>query len=74
MGRLPPMYRQAIKDVLRSLPQNPFPAGCLQLRTAEGRYYRVRVGSYRIVYEVTHEIRIITIIRVGHRREVYRNL
>lgn len=34
--------------------------------------YRVRVGSYRIVYEVHDQILLIQVVRVGHRREVYR--
>lgn len=34
--------------------------------------YRVRVGSYRIVYEVQDQILLIQVVRVGHRREVYR--
>lgn len=38
----------------------------------EDSVYRVRVGDYRIVYEVIDDVLIIHVVRVGHRREVYR--
>lgn len=34
--------------------------------------YRVRVGDYRIVYEVRDEVLLIQVVRIGHKREVYR--
>ena len=34
--------------------------------------YRVRVGDYRIVYEVVDDVLVILVVRIGHRREVYR--
>jgi mRNA interferase RelE/StbE len=38
----------------------------------EHSVYRVRVGDYRIVYEVRDEVLLIQVVRIGHRREVYR--
>jgi mRNA interferase RelE/StbE len=49
----------------------PRPAGCTKLAgTADG--YRIRVGDYRIVYLIDDAAQIVTVTRVGHRREVYR--
>ncbi|MEW6489498.1 MAG: type II toxin-antitoxin system RelE/ParE family toxin [Thermodesulfobacteriota bacterium] len=66
------------KDVLRRvleraerLADDPFPEGVRKLASAE-HTYRLRVGGYRIVYSVQSSLLTIEIIRVGHRREVYR--
>lgn len=40
--------------------------------TGEPSVYRVRVGQYRVVYEVLDDILVVHVVRVGHRREVYR--
>ena len=39
-----------------------------------GRLYRLRVGDYRVVYAVQHDARRVVLLRVGHRRSVYRGL
>jgi mRNA interferase RelE/StbE len=53
-----------------TLASNPRPPGAIKLEGQQS--YRVRVGDYRIVYMVEDEIVTVTIIRVGHRRDVYR--
>ncbi len=53
------------------LAETPRPPGCRAL-AGEPDVYRVRVGDYRIVYEVLDERLIVHVVRVGHRREVYR--
>jgi mRNA interferase RelE/StbE len=58
---------------IESLQSDPFPHGASKLSGAE-RLYRIRVGDYRIVYEVDTEAKQITIHHVRHRREVYRKL
>lgn len=62
-----PRVIQAVED----LAGNPFPAGVRKLRGAE-RMYRLRLGDYRIVYEVFHETLCVVIVRVRHRKEAYR--
>ena len=74
LERLSQIPRQRIKEVIRGLQNIPIPVGCRQLHTEEGKYYRIRIGQYRVIYEVAHEIRIVTVMRVGHRKEVYRGL
>ena len=55
-------------DVLAS---DPRPAGATKLKGSEN-LWRMRAGSYRIVYEVRDRTLIVLVVRVAHRREVYR--
>ncbi|OGW84282.1 MAG: hypothetical protein A2987_01620 [Omnitrophica bacterium RIFCSPLOWO2_01_FULL_45_10] len=55
---------------LFSLETHPRPFGSQKLR--DSNFYRVRVGDYRIIYSVDDSRRIIKILDVAHRREVYR--
>jgi len=61
--------RKIIKRI-QSLGQNPRPDGSQKLSGKE--QYRVRPGDYRIVYSIEDQDRIIDIIKIGHRREIYR--
>ena len=54
-----------------ALAQNPRPASSKLLETAD-RLYRIRVGDYRIIYQVEDRTVLVLIVRVGHRREIYR--
>jgi mRNA interferase RelE/StbE len=56
---------------IRALAKDPRPPGCEKLVGAER--YRVRQGVYRIVYEIEDARLVVLIVRVGHRREVYRD-
>ena len=53
-----------------ALSSDPRPAGCLKVK-GEENLWRIRVGDWRIGYEIDDAAREITIIRVGHRREFY---
>ena len=55
---------------MRGLAQEPRPPGCEKLSGQE--QYRVRQGDYRIVYAVDDQARTVEVVKVGHRREVYR--
>lgn len=56
---------------IQALSTNPRPQGCRKL-TATDNDWRIRVGDYRVVYEIDDEIREVRVNRVRHRREVYR--
>jgi mRNA interferase RelE/StbE len=56
-----------------SLAENPHPQGSKKL-TAEEDFYRLRVGDYRIVYQVRDKSLVVLVVRVGHRSDVYRGL
>ena len=60
-----------IITVVENLSKNPFPIGVKKLETSEFTY-RIRVGDYRIVFSLFEKELVIEIIRVGHRKEIYR--
>ena len=62
--------RRRIVRAIRSLAEDPRPAGCRKLSGKDK--YRIRSGQYRIVYAVRDAILVVTIVKVGHRRDVYR--
>jgi mRNA interferase RelE/StbE len=55
---------------IRSLAIDPRPAGCEKLSAQER--YRIRQGVYRIIYEIADQTLSILVVKVGHRRDVYR--
>ena len=65
--------QQRIRAAIELLSDNPRPPHCIAL-AGENGVYRVRVGDFRILYEVLDEQLIILVIRIGHRRDVYRSL
>jgi mRNA interferase RelE/StbE len=70
---LPRPLIQKILQRIEGLKTEPFPYQTIKLSGAE-RLYRIRVGDYRIVYEVDTATRRVTIHYVRHRREVYRGM
>jgi mRNA interferase RelE/StbE len=60
-----------IVKALRKLEENPRPSGIEKLK-GEDNAYRLRVGDYRILYEVHDKVLLVLVVKVGHRREVYR--
>lgn len=56
---------------MQALGNNPRPAGCRKL-TATDHDWRIRVGDYRIIYEIDDAAREVRVNRIRHRREVYR--
>ena len=67
---LPKQDVQRILEKMDSLRNEPRPPGSIKLSGKE--YYRVRQGDYRIIYEVQDTRLVVFVIKVGHRREVYR--
>jgi len=56
---------------IHSLAEDPRPAGCERLSSQQR--YRVRQGVYRIIYEINDGRLMVLVVKVGHRREVYRS-
>ena len=69
---LPPTEQYRIRAAIDLLAEEPRPPGCVAL-SGEESVYRVRVGDYRILYEVIDARLVIQVVRVGHRRDVYRS-
>jgi len=59
-----------VRDAIRELAIDPRPPGCLKLTGRGG--WRLRVGEFRVIYEIDDEHRLVTVLNVGHRRDVYR--
>jgi len=57
-------------DRIGILADNPRPPGCEKLSGQER--YRIRQGDYRILYEVDESQQVVIVVKIGHRREVYR--
>ena len=58
-----------IIEAIEGLAENPRPQGCKKLKGRTG--YRIRVGNYRIIYEIFDEILLIDVIDLGHRKDIY---
>ena len=67
---LPKDVVSRVVQAVEQLSTNPYPAGARKLVGSE-HTYRIREGSYRILFTVTSSSLIIEIIRVGHRKDVY---
>jgi len=65
--------RERILEAVTILAQNPF-TELLQIKKLKGAddLYRIRLGNYRVVYEIRKTILLIVVIKIGHRKEVYR--
>ena len=74
LKRLPRSLLIRIKSAFDKLSKNPRPKGVIKLKTNLANLYRIRIGDYRIVYEIQDHILIIIVISVGHRREIYKKL
>ena len=71
LKRLSSEVRARVTPSILALATNPRPAGCRKLAGSKSDW-RIRVGDYRVVYEIADEVRIVRVNRVRHRREVYR--
>jgi len=56
---------------IKALAENPRPAGCRKISGSKNDW-SIRIGDYRVIYEVKDEARSVRVMRVRHRREAYR--
>ena len=70
LDRLPDDVAQRILARLRALESNPRPTDVKKLKGRPA--WRVRVGDYRIIYEIHDRELMVIVVTIGHRREVYR--
>ena len=71
LAKLETSTRRRIAATLESLGKNPRSPGVEKLKGHDHRY-RVRCGDYRIIYEIEDRVLIILVLRISHRRQVYR--
>ena len=69
LDKLPDSIATRIENKMMELQHDPRPFGCKKLKGRDA--YRIRVGDYRIIYEIHDEPLIITVITIGHRKNVY---
>ncbi|MDR7420652.1 MAG: type II toxin-antitoxin system RelE/ParE family toxin [Armatimonadota bacterium] len=69
--RLPPESRPRITEALLALEADPRPSGVTKLAGSASRW-RMRVGDYRILFEVRDSDQTVLVLRIAHRRDVYR--
>lgn len=71
LGKLDPQARRRIQAALELLATEPRPPAATRLVGGSGEW-RVRTGDYRIIYEIEDDQLLVLVLRVGHRREIYR--
>jgi mRNA interferase RelE/StbE len=69
LATLPKQNYSRIRDSLAELAANPRPSGCKKLIGREG--WRIRSGDYRVIYEIDDGQRRVTILDIGHRKDIY---
>lgn len=62
--------RSRVIDAIRDLAADPHPPGSIKMTGREA--WRIRVGNYRVIYEIHDAVLLVNVVEVGHRREVYR--
>ena len=71
LDELPTPLRRRITEAVEGLESKPRPHGVKKLTGAEN-LWRIRVGDYRIVYTIEDDRLIVLVVKIGHRREIYR--
>src|SRR3970040_2214309 len=69
LKKVSPQVKEEILAAIEELADEPRPVGCRKVRGADA--YRIRVGAYRVIYQVFDVRLVVMVVRVGHRREVY---
>jgi len=71
LKRLPASIFHRIIPQIKALAESPRPSGCRKIAGSKNDW-RIRIGDYRIIYEIDEKAKAVRIMRVRHRREVYR--
>lgn len=69
MDKLSDSKAKPILSAIANLAEDPRPNGCKKLRGREG--YRIRIGNYRVIYDVFDGQLIVDVITLGHRKDIY---
>ena len=71
LERLPIHAIKRISKAIDALTENPRPAGSKKLEGQKESLWRIRVGDYRVIYQIEEVIKIVEIRRIGHRKDIY---
>jgi mRNA interferase RelE/StbE len=69
LGKISPPYFNRIIKAINKLSDNPRPPGYIKLTGRPG--YRIRIGDYRVIYNIEDKILTVYVIDIGHRKDVY---
>ncbi len=72
LDKLPKSDFEVVIEAIKGLAQTPRPEGTEKVKTTG--LWRIRQGDYRIIYAIEDNDHLVTVVRVGHRREIYRAL
>jgi mRNA interferase RelE/StbE len=72
LRKIPKLYSGQVAKDIDALSKNPRPFGHKKLRGNEG-LYRIRSGSYRVVYQIQDKVLVVLVVCIGDRKDVYRN-
>jgi mRNA interferase RelE/StbE len=70
LEKIPEPYYANIKKAIYQLSNDPRPTDCKKLKGREA--YRIRVGDYRIIYDISDKLLVVEVIALGHRRDIYK--
>ncbi len=70
LAELPSEIYARVRDAIRRLGEEPHPPDARKLIGREG--FRIRIGTYRVIYEIDAAQRKLTVMHIGHRRDIYR--
>ena len=73
LKKIPKPDRKRISEKIDSLADD-LPSPEITKMKGDNPFHRIRVGDYRIIYEIQDEVLVILIVKVGHRKDIYRNL
>lgn len=71
LKKIPKRDIEKVVEAIQVLAISPFPSGCRKLKGEED-VYRVRQGNYRIIYEVIDYKLIVLVLKIGHRKDIYK--
>ena len=69
LDKLSDKIAEPIFKAIGDLANDPRPSGCKKLKGREG--YRVRIGDYRVIYEIFDHVLLIDVVNLGHRKDIY---
>lgn len=67
---LPTQEFERVRDAITALADDPRPGGAKKLTGRDG--WRIRIGQYRVIYEIDDAVHVVAVLDIGHRRDVYR--
>lgn len=70
LGQIAESQQSAIIRAIQKMTDEPRPSGCIKLTGRDG--WRMRVGNFRVIYEIDDNTREVVILHIGHRRDIYR--